>query len=312
MQFIKQAPLCGLIVFEGPVGAGKTTLIGRLKQEFTSLGYRVHTTIEHVPDDLTDYYRDPKNHVFQFQKAFILNLYRIYEDACLQLLENKCDIVLMDRWFYSTRGFFEYQHDQGWLSDSDYDELMFYANSLLTTIPFLPQLLVFVAEHPKVCYERVLARNRLGEKMTEELHADMTEHIWKFNRLCDKMYGSSSRYDLTMITKNARFKKYLEDLFEEVNQTVPRSITYAKIHPLTSFTYETCWPLTHRVILWDISYSRLDEHGFCTYIDDAKEPQGVLTTILECMYYRVPMSSYQLGILNRPENLIHYQKFQTK
>lgn len=312
MQFIKQTPLPGLILFEGPVGAGKTTLIGRLKEEFTNLGYRVHATLEQIPNDLTDYYKDPKSHVFQFQKTFILNLYRIYEDACLQLLENKCDIVLMDRWFYSTRGFFEYQHDRGWLSDSDYDELMFYANSLLTTIPFLPQLLVFVAESPKVCYKRALLRDRLGEKMTEEQHGDMTEHIWQFNRLCDKMYCSSSKYDLTTLFKNERFKKYLSDLFEEVNQTVPRSIVYAQIHPLTLFTYETRWPLAHRVILSNISYSRLDEHGFCTYIDDTKESKGVLTTILENMHYKIPMTSYQLGVLYRPESLIHYQKFQTK
>ena len=312
MHYLKQTPLPGLILFEGPLGAGKTTLISHLTNELTRMGYRVFATKEQIPDDLTNYYSDPKKYVYSFQKEFIFNLYRIYEQACLQLLENKCDIVLMDRWFYSTRAFFEYQHSKGWMTDEEYDDLMFCSNSLLVTVPFLPQLLVFLAEKPSICYQRVLSRGRAGEKMTEEQHNEITEYIYQFNRLCDKMYSSSSKYDLTTIIKHPRFEEYLKDLLSESNTVTPQTFEYTSIHPLALFTYETRWPLAPRLMISNVSYSRQNEHCFCSYIDDTREPKEVVTTILSYISYKLPTSSYRQGILCRPENLIHYQKYQTK
>lgn len=56
----------GLIVVDGPIGAGKTTFIGHLRDELVQSGARVRVVDETIPENLEEYYKDPTKNVFDF------------------------------------------------------------------------------------------------------------------------------------------------------------------------------------------------------------------------------------------------------
>ncbi|EFO61792.1 Hypothetical protein GLP15_2179 [Giardia lamblia P15] len=65
----------GLIVIDGPIGAGKTTFIEHLRDELVQSGARVRVIDEAIPPKLEEYYKDPARNVYAFQKAFVLRLF---------------------------------------------------------------------------------------------------------------------------------------------------------------------------------------------------------------------------------------------
>lgn len=174
----------GLIVVDGPIGAGKTTFIEHLANELKQAGARVRVVEEEIPKNLGEYYKDPARNVFAFQKEFVTRLFDkwadLYRTATTPLREY--DYVICDRYWASTRAFVRYHYDKGNLSDAELRKLTDIINLFVTLCPMFPEYHVFLDEPNSKCLERIKRRGREGEiEIGDAYMSEINEYIRRFN-----------------------------------------------------------------------------------------------------------------------------------
>lgn len=174
----------GLIIVDGPIGAGKSTFIKHLANELRQNGAKVKIIDEAIPENLGEYYKDPSRNVFQFQKEFVLRLFDIwaglFRHNTTPFKEN--DFVICDRYWASTRAFVKYHYDKGNLNDADYRKLIDIINLFVSLCPLLPEYHIFVDEPNSKCLERIKKRGREGEiEIGDAYMSEINEYIRRFN-----------------------------------------------------------------------------------------------------------------------------------
>ena len=180
--------LPGLIVVDGPVGAGKTTLIQHLKEELEQGGCRVYVIEESIPTDLETYYRDPKTHAYEFQEKFISSLYDKWRDLIVKVDSplTSHDFVICDRYWPSTRAFSRHHLEKGNITEEEYTKLQSHLNLCISLTPILPEYYLFVDRSNKDCYTNILKRGRPGES-DRVYFDDVNECIRRYN--CFPFFG---------------------------------------------------------------------------------------------------------------------------
>lgn len=174
----------GLIVVDGPIGAGKTTFIEHLAAELRQGGARVHVIEETIPENLGEYYKDPARNVFTFQKTFVTRLFDkwadLYRTATSPLREY--DYILCDRYWASTRAFVRYHYDKGNLTTDELRQLTSIINLFITLCPMFPEYHIFLDEPNSKCLERIKKRGRDGEiEIGDAYMAEINEYIRRYN-----------------------------------------------------------------------------------------------------------------------------------
>lgn len=173
----------GLIVVDGPIGAGKTTFIEHLANELRQSGARVCVIDEAIPENLEEYYKDPARNVFEFQKAYVLRLFDLWKGLFRDTLPfRKHDFVICDRYWASTRAFARYHRDKGNLSDAQFRELTDIVNLFISLCPVFPEYFVFLDEPDTRCLERIAKRGRPGETDVGDAYMrEINEYIRRYN-----------------------------------------------------------------------------------------------------------------------------------
>lgn len=174
----------GLIVIDGPIGAGKTTFIEHLRDELVQSGARVRVIDEAIPPELEEYYKDPARNVYAFQKTFVLRLFDVWADLFRQggTPFREHDYVICDRYWASTRAFVQYHRDKGNIDDKQHRELTDIINLFISLCPLFPEYYIFIDEANKTCLERIAKRGRPGEtSVGDEYMSEVNEYIRRYN-----------------------------------------------------------------------------------------------------------------------------------
>lgn len=174
----------GLIVIDGPIGAGKTTFIEHLRDELVQSGARVRVIDEAIPPELEEYYKDPSRNVYAFQKTFIFRLFDVWADLFRQggTPFREHDFVICDRYWASTRAFVQYHYDKGNINDKQYWELVAINNLFISLCPLFPEYYIFIDEINQTCLERIAKRGRPGETSVGDRYmSEVNEYIRRYN-----------------------------------------------------------------------------------------------------------------------------------
>lgn len=164
-----------IIILEGNVGAGKSTLLARLANDETSLKtelggpwskIEVRPIVEPIGEwtnvegenMLEAYYVDPQKYAFEFQSAIqrtylqLLRQLTSHEAVCERKNENRLDIIITERSFFSNQHVFtELAHKRGYLTKFQYDVLTDEFRSAVAGHKFFPCLdgLVYLRAAPE-------------------------------------------------------------------------------------------------------------------------------------------------------------------
>lgn len=174
----------GLIVVDGPIGAGKTTFIQHLRDGLVQSGARVRVVDETIPEGLEEYYKDPASNVFDFQKKFVLQLFDVWRSIFVQARcpVREFDYVICDRYWASTRAFVNYHRDRGNISAKEHGDLTDIINLFISLCPLFPEFYIFIDETNKTCLERIAQRGRPGETTVgDEYMCEINEYIRRYN-----------------------------------------------------------------------------------------------------------------------------------
>ncbi|CAH8543468.1 unnamed protein product [Schistosoma turkestanicum] len=162
------------VTVEGNIGCGKSTFL-RFFQQLSPNNEVVHEPLYLWKDargyDLFELmYQDQRRWSVPFQAQVLVTL------LDLQSKPPNKPVRLLERSIYSSRYCFtENMHNNGSISDADYEELLKIYQWIFKYKSLPIDLIVYLRANPTVCFERLHARNRSGEegialKYLEDLH----------------------------------------------------------------------------------------------------------------------------------------------
>lgn len=181
------------IVFDGLIGAGKTTLIRKLEEGMKHKGIKVKALIEPVDvwrdtGALEHFYKDMKQNCYEFQTFVYIS--RIKD--ILQNLEDDIDIYLLERSIFSDRYIFVemLKNDMGKIRMKMYEEWWDLWKEIL---PFEFSLFIFLDTNIETSMKRLMQRSRSEEVsgVSQEYQTELrSAHLKFYNKLPDLGYKS--------------------------------------------------------------------------------------------------------------------------
>lgn len=147
-----------MIVVDGVVGSGKTTLMNILTEELGVSGFEEPVTDNPI---LGKFYHDRKRYAFPLQIFFLNRRFRMLKEA----QENKASSV-MDRSIYGDVIFAKLLHDGG---DMEKDEFMLYQDLLTNMLDHIqaPKLMIYLRADVDTAIGRIESRGRDYEQIVE-------------------------------------------------------------------------------------------------------------------------------------------------
>lgn len=147
-----------MIVVDGVVGSGKTTLMNILTEELGVSGFEEPVTDNPI---LGKFYHDRKRYAFPLQIFFLNRRFRMLKEA----QENKSSSV-MDRSIYGDVIFAKLLHDGG---DMETDEFMLYQDLLTNMLDHIqaPKLMIYLRTDVDTAIRRIESRGRDYEQIVE-------------------------------------------------------------------------------------------------------------------------------------------------
>lgn len=162
MQPINRTYKC--LVIEGNIGAGKSTFLKTIGGVFNAqLVYEPHQQWQTIAgENLLDYfYKDTQRWAYTFQSyAFITRVMEqersgLINNAPLQILERS---VYSDRYCFAKNCF-----EMGLMTTLEWKLYQEWFDWLIGSYAIIPDGFIYLRTDPKVCYERLLKRNRSEE-----------------------------------------------------------------------------------------------------------------------------------------------------
>ena len=147
-----------LIVIEGNIGVGKSTLATNLSAE---LSYKVF--VEPALDNpyLEKFYKEPKKFALPLQLWILQQRYQTYLQAAKYLITTGNGVIL-DRSVYSDIVFANVCHKEGYINEVGYQKYMLWRRRALECLPH-PHVMLFLNAPPECCYQRIQSRGRQCE-----------------------------------------------------------------------------------------------------------------------------------------------------
>ncbi|KAJ3448691.1 NADH dehydrogenase [ubiquinone] 1 alpha subcomplex subunit 10 [Anaeramoeba flamelloides] len=140
-----------LIIIEGNISAGKTTLcreLGRL------LDYEVFFEPTAKNPYLELYYSDPKKWGLPMQLYLLKQRFVTYLQCLKKLESGKIKGVILDRSIYSDWVFAKKNYDDKNIDEEGYKLYSEIRKEMLNSIPY-PQICLYLSVKPEICYDRI-------------------------------------------------------------------------------------------------------------------------------------------------------------
>jgi deoxyadenosine/deoxycytidine kinase len=175
--FKEQKKTPKVIIIEGIIGSGKTTLIHNLKAILEARGKTVTIAVEPVDKWVSSgllglFYSDKQRYAYTFQTAVFVDQSRVYNDA----IKSNTDVILLERSLLSNTIFAENLHDNGDMNDLEFRLYQDWSSFWGETGIFPPNLFVYLNPIVEVAMERTRSRARRGEAgISEEYQRQIKE-----------------------------------------------------------------------------------------------------------------------------------------
>ena len=147
-----------MIVVDGVVGSGKTTLMNILKEELAVSGFEEPVTDNPI---LGKFYHDRKRYAFPLQIFFLNRRFRMLKEAQAKKVSS-----VMDRSIYGDVIFAKLLHDGG---DMEKDEFDLYQDLLTNMLDHIeaPRLMIYLRADVDTAIDRIEKRGRDYEQIVE-------------------------------------------------------------------------------------------------------------------------------------------------
>lgn len=147
-----------MIVVDGVVGSGKTTLMNILKEELGVSGFEEPVTDNPI---LGKFYHDRKRYAFPLQIFFLNRRFRMLKEAQAKRVSS-----VMDRSIYGDVIFAKLLHDGG---DMEKDEFDLYQDLLTNMLDHIeaPKLMIYLRADVDTAIDRIEKRGRDYEQIVE-------------------------------------------------------------------------------------------------------------------------------------------------
>ena len=211
-----------IIVIEGNIGAGKSTLINKLNQLFNT-NSKVKIIEEPVElwnnikdkdgtNILTNYYKNQEKYAFSFQIMSFTSRFNILRNA----LKNNYDIIIIERSMFSDKYIFtKMLYDTNMINEIEYKIYLQLFDEFISEIPEVS--IIYLKTDPIVAKKRVDYRNRKGEIIS-------LEYLQECHRYHEEWLNNTSQNIIT-IDGN---KDYYNDE-TELNDIIQRITEFIKI-----------------------------------------------------------------------------------
>ena len=159
----------GVIILEGNIGAGKTTLAHKISAAIKRLGLKSQTHEEPASGTnpfLDDYYKDPKATAFKMQMFMLAKRFRTTMNAQCNAADDGGWHVL-DRSYYGDICFANVQRKLGFFDENEFAVYLEH-HRMMRTFLAMPSLAVFLKCGVARCQERICKRARACESGIED------------------------------------------------------------------------------------------------------------------------------------------------
>ncbi len=151
-----------LIIIEGNIGVGKSTLSNKLAEEYNfKLFEEGADTNKEFVEYLNLYYKDPKRYALEMQFWLMSTRFRQHQEA-LNHIHKTGQTCIMDRSIYGDTVFAKRNFLDGNISKLGYDSYLKHRDVMLQFL-MVPQLTLYLDATPETCLERINMRNRTSE-----------------------------------------------------------------------------------------------------------------------------------------------------
>ncbi len=186
-----------MIVVDGVVGSGKTTLMNILTEELGVKGFEEPVTDNPI---LGNFYHDRKRYAFSLQIFFLNRRFRMLKEA-----QKKKSLSVMDRSIYGDVIFAKLLHDGG---DMEKEEFDLYKDLLTNMLDHVeaPKLMIYLKVDVDTAIERIQGRGRDYEQIVER------DYWERLNKEYEAYFSAYNLSKLLIIeTKDYNLKDSEED-----------------------------------------------------------------------------------------------------
>src|SRR6056297_375185 len=205
-----------VIVIDGIIGAGKTTLIREcLLPALTSVGLKVTEVKEPVEKwkkngRLKQFYSNPERRAYQFQTVAFHD--RVKE--CFDVYNNcgkSTDVFILERSIFTDILFMKMLKDSKTIDSTEYDDYLKLWNMWEYVMPFSPDMFVYLRPDIEVCMDRLKNRDRDGESnISKEYQTKLLEKHDKFLGNKVVKIGDNQYVPRVLISTNDNFQHKTE------------------------------------------------------------------------------------------------------
>lgn len=173
-----------IILVDGNVSAGKTTLCLELQKFLKSKGYEVYFHEETFdPELLKKYIENPR----EYGEQFVLDIC-VRKSKVLDYAKEKPGIHLVDRSHLGDLAIFTWRRDRGDISEN----VLAKAQILLTGAVIEPDFHFYLDTRPEICLERCKKRGRDGETLyTIDFFSEIEKYNEQFFGFCQRISSLS-------------------------------------------------------------------------------------------------------------------------
>lgn len=144
-----------IVVVEGPISSGKTTLVKKGNEYFKEVFIELSCSSDF--ERLQEYCKNPDQYCYVFENFLIDKRIKCYDKATK--LANSGKNVLLDRSIFSSLYFLElnYRYEKN-LKRDDYEKLVTKINDYIKD-KLLPNKIIVLDAKPETCFQRIKIRN---------------------------------------------------------------------------------------------------------------------------------------------------------